>query len=746
MAAKFESVWAVDLGNNFLKALRLSTEKGAVEVTGFGKIEHGKILSGTGVTEAERDELVALSLRQFIRQNELTGDEIVVSVPGQNSFARFVNLPPVEAKRIPEIVKFEAAQQIPFDINEVQWDWQLMTEAGSPENKVGIFAIKNEVVNSALEHFGMENITVSYVQMAPMALYNYVSYDRPDLVGSDNQGVIVLDIGAENTDLVVCTKSRVWQRCVPMGGNEFTSAIAEAFKINFERAEKLKRSAAMSKYARQIFQAMRPVFTDFASEVQRSLGFYSSSNPNTKLLKVIAFGGGAKMRGLLKYLRQTLQIPVERPESFKKLRIGSGVSTTEFHQNVSDFGIVYGLALQGLGLSKIQSNLLPRGIARSMAWAGKAKYFTAAACALLLVSVMAFGRTLFDKATYGKRQGERNRTTDVIKAVDDAKRRLSDIRRTGEASEATIKEAFEPFKYRNVIPLLHQTILSVLPSEKNCSERIQKELHRAFVAGDVEALLQTPRKERRQIFITSMSVRYVDDVATAKFDATDLLKSESRKKGGSGYDEQEEYEREMRALGGRAPKYMKQMLFKKGKGGAAAESAKPGFVVAIAGYSPYKNLGELMDPLDAEDNPNKWGVVTQMRHLDGIGDGNSPFELYKEKGSDHFKLDIKPIDMEAEMPAQIGFVDVRKESGEPVLVDPMTKEVISKVAKLERGKKKLDRLGNVIYEVNDHWFVLNAKFVWKDAPKPAAGDATSPTSVKQPSVRKKRPGKKGRRE
>ncbi|MHC4687675.1 MAG: type IV pilus assembly protein PilM [Planctomycetota bacterium] len=468
MAAKFDSVWAIDLGNNFLKALRLSTENGAVEVVGFGKIEHGKILSGTGVTEAERDELVALSLRQFIRQNELTGDEIIVSVPGQNSFARFVNLPPVEAKRIPEIVKFEAAQQIPFDINEVQWDWQLMTEAGSPENKVGIFAIKNEVVNSALEHFGIENITVSYVQMAPMALYNYVSYDRPDLVGSDNQGVIVLDIGAENTDLVVCTKSRVWQRCVPMGGNEFTSAIAEAFKINFERAEKLKRSAAMSKYARQIFQAMRPVFTDFASEVQRSLGFYSSSNPNTKLLKVITFGGGAKMRGLLKYLRQTLQIPVERPESFKKLKMGPGVSTTEFHQNVSDFGIVYGLALQGLGLSKIQSNLLPRGIARSMAWTGKAKYFTAAACALLLVSVMAFGRTLFDKATWGKRQGERNRTTDVIKAVDDAKKKLRNIRKKGEASETMIKEAFKPFKHRNVVPQLIETILSVLPNEKNC--------------------------------------------------------------------------------------------------------------------------------------------------------------------------------------------------------------------------------------------------------------------------------------
>jgi len=118
----------------------------------------------------------------------LGGDDIVVSVPSQNSFARFVNLPPVDSKRIPEIVRFEAAQQIPFDIDDVQWDWQLMTGPESPENKVGIFAIKNDVVISALEYFGIENITVSYVQMAPMALYNYMLYDRPDLISSRESG------------------------------------------------------------------------------------------------------------------------------------------------------------------------------------------------------------------------------------------------------------------------------------------------------------------------------------------------------------------------------------------------------------------------------------------------------------------------------------------------------------------------------------------------------------------------------
>jgi type IV pilus assembly protein PilM len=201
-----------------------------------------------------------------------------------------------------------------------------------------------------LEQFLREDMQVSYVQMVPMALYNYLMYDRPDLLSSEERATIILDVGAENTDLVVCTKSGVWQRCILMGGNSFTRAIADTFKLNFVKAEKLKRTAPVSKYARQIFQAMKPVFTDLASEVQRSLGFYSSANPNKKFNRIIAMGGGTKLRGLLKYLQQTLQIPVERPDTFKRLAIGSGVSAAKFHGNVSDFGVVYGLALQGLGL------------------------------------------------------------------------------------------------------------------------------------------------------------------------------------------------------------------------------------------------------------------------------------------------------------------------------------------------------------------------------------------------------------
>ena len=519
MAAESGAVWAVDLGNNSLKALYLSTERGVVEVLGFDNIQHGKVLSGGTVTEAEKEELIAISLRKLVTKYDLSMDEVVISVPSQNSFTRFVNLPPVEAKKIPEMVQFEAVQQIPFGINDVQWDWQQMSEPGSSEIKVGIFAIKNEIINSALNPLNREDIEVSYVQIAPMALYNYLLYDRPELVSSDNNAAVVLNIGADNTDLVVCTKSSVWQRCILLGGNSFTKAIAETFKLNFDKAEKLKRTAPVSKYARQIFQAMRPVFNDLASEVQRSIGFYNSSNPNTKIVRIIALGGGTKLRGLKKYLEQTLQLPVERPDSFKKLVMGSNISQAKFHENVFDFGIVYGLALQGLGLAKIESNLLPKTIARSRAWANKGRYFIIAACMLLAVSLLSFARAGWDKLNYDKENNTRRRIQSTIDKAKTASDELEDIENERQDLNNTIEKERDTFRYREIIPQLYETIFSALPNKENNPK--QASLYEAFMNGNIREMEEIPRKDRKQMFLTSIDFEYTDDLENAVFGEPD---------------------------------------------------------------------------------------------------------------------------------------------------------------------------------------------------------------------------------
>jgi type IV pilus assembly protein PilM len=741
MAEVGTTVWAIDIGSCSLKALHLSTARGVAEVVGFDHIRHGKVLSGPKLTEAEKEELVAISLRKFATRHDLSMDEIVISVPSQNSFARFVNLPPVEQKRIAEIVKFEAVQQIPFDINEVQWDWQLMTEPDAPELKVGIFAIKNDVVNAELERFNREDVQVGYVQMSPMALYNYVVYDRADLLASPNQAVVVLNIGASSTDLVVCTKSTVWQRAILIGGNSFTQAISEAFKLDFEKAEKLKRTAPVSKYARQLFQAMRSVYTDLASEIQRSLGFYSSSNPNTKIVKVIAMGGGTQLRGLLKYMQQTLQIPVERPDVFRRLAIGSGIPAAKFHENVGNFGVVYGLGLQGLGLASIESNLLPRSVARSIAWVGKGRYFIAAACLLFGVSLLALGRTALDRMTYSRNGSVRQGINRVIVEMDGIKSQMQDVEQKRSEAQKTIDREFVPFEYRQIIPEVYETILSALPDEKNNPS--QADLYKAFRKGAVAEVVKIPRKDRQQVFVTNMAVYYSTNLETAQFGGAGLWRTSRGKpqgRGESGEISEAEYEMMLQMMSGGEYEYspFAQGLETKG------EERKAGFVVTIAGYSPYRDLGLLMDPPGVDSQPAKWGFVTRLVHLDDLVDGNSPFELYKKGEPDHWKLTTGEVAWDAEMPGGIGAIESRyvptkvAPSGpsgpagpstniEWYMVDPLTKETINKVDVLdELGRPKLYR-GQPMFEVNDHWFVLNLKLVWRDGPKIAA----QPTMMQQ---------------
>jgi hypothetical protein len=476
----------------------------------------------------------------------------------------------------------------------------------------------------------------------------------------------------------------------------------------------------VSKYARQIFQAMRPVFTDLASEVQRSLGFYKSSNPNTKIVKIIGMGGGTKLRGLLKYLQQTLQIPVERPDAFKRLAIGPGVSPAKFHESVCDFGIVYGLALQGLGLARIESNLLPRSIARSMAWAGKGRYFIAAACMLLAVSLLCFARTGLDRMSYAKNGQVRQRIGSVLNEIQQTNQKLQEIERQGSEYEAKIDKEFKPFDYREVIPFLHETIISALPNEKNNLK--QAKLYQAFASGDVGGVLEVPRKQRKQLFITNMSIYFSTDLDTAQFGGADMFRKSRGTPGiGDEYEEEfmeEEYmEMEMMGEYGLSPF---------GFGAQTVEEKKLGFVLTIAGYSPYENIDELIYPAGVENWKDQWGFVTRLLHLDDFADGNSPFELYEPTDPNQFNFETGEVSMDAQMPSGIGVEDFREtkliqlgqsESVEWILIDPMTNEIISKVAVLDEDGKPVLYRGRELYEVNDYWFILNVKFLWRDVPE-----------------------------
>ena len=758
MASRLRGVWAIDVGNNSLKALRLRLEDGDIEVIGFDYIEHSKVLAGDkSVCKEEADQIMADTLHKFAERNEIAKDEVAIAVAGQNSFARFIKLPPVEPKGIPKIVQYEAVQQIPFDINEVEWDWQLMSEEGSEDAEVGIFAIKNELINDTMAKYSKENLKISCIQISPMALYNYLSFDQNSSVEGENKPVVIIDVGAENTTLVVCTKTSVWQRTIRIGGNAFTEAICDAFKLRFRKAEKLKRTAPMSKYMRQLFSAMKPVFTDLGSEVQRSLGFYSSSNSDSRgFSKIIALGGGMKLQGLAKYLQKSIGIPVIKPDSFDKLKVSEDVSTAKFHENVSDYAIAYGLGVQMLEDAAIETNLLPRKIATSMTWARKGRNFTIAACMLLAFSIISFASAKLSASKYAANKNVRSQIDGVIRKASDAKSKISKENNRASGTKKILDDQGRLLKYRDVIPLLTESIISCLPNAKNTPN--QAELFQAFDAGNADKILSYERNSRKQLFVTSLVLAYTDSLVGTNFDK--VTKRRERAPAG-GMDMDEEMMMEMMMMGG-----MGGMGGGFGMDGGAfgargfgkvkkelSEGDAAGFVVIMEGYSPYENIMELMDPTGVANDKSRWGFITRIGNLSTRG-----FTIFEKEMTAHFQLKIHEVDTaDTQMPDGIGiqriidrvpqdeesdarsystYSSYSNQSGhrievEDVLVDPMTGEEMSKTFDLitmediddnprltekDIGIKKLDEYDNEKFVSRDHWFRLNIKIKWADAP------------------------------
>lgn len=383
--AENQAVWGIEIGQAGLKAIRLRYAEAADQViaVAFDYIPHPKILSQP---DAVPDELISQALDTFLSRNETKGDLIAISVPGQTSLARFIQLPPVQANRVPEIVKYEAKQQIPFALEDVIWDYQPLgggvEESGYMlDAEVGIFAMKRDQVLKTLQPFVDRKIEVELIQIAPLGLYNTLCYDslgmrvNQEFEGNPEESAIVVDMGADSTTLMVTNGNKIWIRNVPIGGNHFTRALTKEMKLTFAKAEHLKCNATRSEDPRAVFQALRPVFNEYVSEIQRSIGYFSSVNRDAKISKVYGTGNGFKLAGLQKFLQQNLQYEVERLDDFQSLVGDAVLNEPLFQDNILTFTVPYGIALQVLQQTSIRTSLLPpeivtaRKIRRKKPWA-----------------------------------------------------------------------------------------------------------------------------------------------------------------------------------------------------------------------------------------------------------------------------------------------------------------------------------------------------------------------------------------
>ena len=261
-------------------------------------------------------------------------------------------------------------------------------------------------------------------------------------------------------------------------------------------------------------------------------------------------------------------------------------------------------------------------------------------------------------------------------------------------------------------------INSALPNAQTNPD--QAELYDAFANKDVQKIIRTRRDQRKQIFITNMVTRFTTDIAGAQFEEIDFSSQ------GDAYGQMQPQENKRELAESLAQQRELALLY--GDDSMLDETETfSGFLVTLTGYCPYgkteTDVYEILDPSNVANRKDKWGFVTRLQYIDQISDVNVPFELYDKANTDNYFLDVLEVDTEEDYPVGTGipekkiypssvggFNSFTQDSDIP-LIDPLTKETISKTY-------EIDEDGRTIEKVNDHWFILKMKFLWKKAPKP----------------------------
>ncbi|MGB0760349.1 MAG: type IV pilus assembly protein PilM [Rubripirellula sp.] len=509
--AKSQSVWGIEIGQTALKALRCTMVDGEVMADAFDFIEYPKILSQP---EADADELVADAMAQLLERNDSITDEVCISVPGQSGLAKFFKPPPVEVKKVGDIVRYEARQQIPFDLDDVVWDFQMMPgsmveEGYALESEVGLFAMKREQAYRQLAPFDRADIEVDAVQLAPLSLYNMLAYDRmndrldADVFDPDNPPTssVVLSIGTDSSDLIITNGFRIWQRSMPIGGNHFTRQLTKDLKLTFAKAEHLKRNAREAVDPKLVFQTMRPVFNDLVTEVQRSIGFFRSLDKKAEIGELLLTGNTVKMPGLAAYLEKNLGYDVQVMDRFNRLTGDDVLSNPKFRDNAPTFAVCYGLCLQGLNNSQMHTSLVPREILTERMIRAK-KPWTVAALAVLLLGLS--GHYAFTGRSWATTHDDV--WSNSVSAVTNMESYKSD-------HESRDSELDAQLSYLNVMgkevsgnAARRLKWLEIIKTVNNAVPR------KSFVDGKIPTREEVPLDEREDIHITRFDTKYYEDL------------------------------------------------------------------------------------------------------------------------------------------------------------------------------------------------------------------------------------------
>src|SRR6059036_1277742 len=389
-----KSFLSLDFGAGSLKMAEFEvTEAGSLRLKQFGI----KSLGQEGAQDNMREASLLQAIRELLAEKHFTARNINICAPGFHVFSKFVKLPPVDTSKVTQIIQYEAQQNVPFPLEEVVWDYQILGTTPTGELEVLLVAIKADVVEGLFRTAEAAGLRVQLVDVSPAGLCNAFRYNYGDLDGC----TMLLDVGAKTSNLLFFEKGKVYSRGINIGANYITQDFAAESKLKFGEAERLKieqgfvslggayeepdnpQQAAISKIARQ-------VMTRLHIQVNQTLQFYRGQQGGSAPQRLFLAGGASIMPYTAQFFAEKLNLPVEYFNPFRNIQIDPSIDLEELAKVAHSFGEVVGLGLRNVAQCPVEMNLMPKSSLKRQQFNQKKPYFIATVFSLVAV-VLAYG-------------------------------------------------------------------------------------------------------------------------------------------------------------------------------------------------------------------------------------------------------------------------------------------------------------------------------------------------------------------
>lgn len=334
----------LDIGSRSLKAAEIAETKKGRTLKKFGVIDipSGIIEDGT----INDHEAAAEYIKQLFKKNKIKEQNVAVSIGGFSVIVKKINVQTMDENKLQETIQFEAEQYIPFDISDVNLDFQILGENENNPNQMSVFlvAAKKEMVNSYINVVQQAGLNPCIIDVEAFALQNIFEFNYE----TKDENIALIDIGASKTSLnILKGLSSLFMRDVALGCGQINQKIVSLSGCSIEEAEQVKLGGQNNKISSEdLAEIESSVVSDWCAEIRRALDFFYSTYPDDTVSKIVLSGGGANIKEFRQLLASETSAEVEIINPFNKVDVGDSFDSSYLEKIAPQAAICMGLALR----------------------------------------------------------------------------------------------------------------------------------------------------------------------------------------------------------------------------------------------------------------------------------------------------------------------------------------------------------------------------------------------------------------